>query len=103
MKFSKLCDCFRKAKFVNISEQQAKGVDEEVEEDWKKVSPNPETQFKDFVNCDDDVLTRAKVITEEICSAADKTKLQRVKKKSMRNHHFLHLGRQFPGNVLLQT
>jgi hypothetical protein len=52
MKFSKLCDyynCFRKAGFVDISEQPAEGLDEKEmkKEDRKKVTPNPEIQFKD--------------------------------------------------------
>jgi hypothetical protein len=51
--------------------------------------------LKDFVNCDDDILTTAKIIAEEISSATDKTELQSVE-KSIRNHQFLHLGREFP-------
>jgi hypothetical protein len=47
-------------------------LDEEVEEeDSKKVTSNPEIQFKDFVNCDD-LLTTARMTTEETCNAADK-------------------------------
>jgi hypothetical protein len=42
-----ISSCFRKAGFVNTStsEQLAKGLDEEeVEEDWKEVTSNPEIQ-----------------------------------------------------------
>jgi hypothetical protein len=42
---------------------------------WKKktgrmLTSNPEIQFKDFVNCDDDLLTIVRMTIEEICSAA---------------------------------
>jgi hypothetical protein len=45
----------------------------------------------------------AKITTEEICSAAKKTKLPTLKEKSMRNHLFLHLGRQFLGLSLSEV
>jgi hypothetical protein len=47
----------------------AEGLDEG---DWKKVTSNPEIQFKIFVNCDDDLLTTARMTIEETCSVADK-------------------------------
>jgi hypothetical protein len=41
-----ITSCIRKAGFVNISEQLAKGIDEEQmeEEDWNEVTSNPEIQ-----------------------------------------------------------
>jgi hypothetical protein len=47
----------RKTGFVDNAEQPAEGLDEEEveEEDWRKVTSNPEVQFKNFVNCDDDL------------------------------------------------
>jgi hypothetical protein len=38
----------------------------------KKVTSNQEIQFKDFVNCDDDLLTTPRMTIEEICCAAGK-------------------------------
>jgi hypothetical protein len=58
--------------FVNTSQQTAEGSnEEEAEEDWKMVTSNPEIQFKHSVNCND-LPTRARMTTEETCSAADK-------------------------------
>jgi hypothetical protein len=43
-----------------------------VEKDWKKVTSNPGTQCKDFVNCDDNPSTTARMTIQEIHRAADK-------------------------------
>jgi hypothetical protein len=50
----------------------AKGLNEAQvkEQNWKKVTSNPEIKFKDFANCDD-LLTTAKMI-DKTCSAAGK-------------------------------
>lgn len=39
---------------------------------WKKATLNTEIQFKDFLNCDDNLLTTARMTTQEICSAVNK-------------------------------
>jgi hypothetical protein len=62
-----ITNCFRKAGFINTSEQSAEGLDEE--EDWKKVTSDPKIQSKDFVRCDYDLFMTARMAIGEICSA----------------------------------
>jgi hypothetical protein len=91
--------CFTKAGFAKTSEQLAEGLNEKY---WKKVTSNPEIIFRDFVNCAHDLLTIARMTTEEICSAANKENKASESEVEVEETSVLHLGKQFLGLRLFE-